>query len=293
MTPLHSRLFRSHALTKRTRWILLLFLLGPFSSCMFVGYYFSDKNYRSLYNVIASIQWMNPRDPQPSSGNELHVSSNVHIINLSEIVPSRFHCLQTKTLVNQTGAHICLHETKKDVYVSGAYRDTQSVWEEAKVTRILQYLLRHPRLDFIDVGANIGAYTMYVAALGRFVLAIDCFAPNMARLRRSVQLAKVADHVVLVQNAIYRHSGLQLRLSVDTRNIGGQGISIVRNHSNARLLAGNASRSNPYVVQTILFDEILPILVARGIRAALMKIDIEGSESFVVETGGGVFDIKR
>ena len=260
---------------------------------MFVGYYFSDKNYRSLYNVIASIQWMNPRDPQPSSGNELHVSSNVHIINLSEIVPSRFHCLQTKTLVNRTGAHICLHETKKDVYVSGAYRDTQSVWEEAKVTRILQYLLRHPRLDFIDVGANIGAYTMYVAALGRFVLAIDCFAPNMARLRRSVQLAKVADHVVLVQNAIYRHSGLQLRLSVDTRNIGGQGISIVRNHSNARLLAGNASRSNPYVVQTILFDEILPILVARGIRAALMKIDIEGSESFVVETGGGVFDIKR
>ena len=285
MTPVHTRFCRSQELTKRTRWILLLILLVPFTSCMFVGYYFSQKNYRSRCNLIASIRWMNLPVLERPSVNELHVSSNVHIVNSSEIVPSRFRCLQTKTLLNRTSTHICLHETKKDVYVSGAYRDTQSIWEEAKVTRILQYLLRHPRLHFIDVGANIGAYTMYVAALGRFVLAIDCFAPNMARLRRSVQLANVTDHVVLVQNAIYKHSGQHLRLSVDTRNIGGQGISIARNQS-----AGNASRPNPYVVQTILFDEILPILVGRGIRAAMMKIDIEGSENFVVETGSRVFD---
>jgi hypothetical protein len=33
--------------------------------------------------------------------------------------------------------------------------------------------------------------TMFVAALGRFVLAIDCFAPNLVRLRRAIVLINI------------------------------------------------------------------------------------------------------
>ncbi|CAF4046000.1 unnamed protein product, partial [Rotaria sp. Silwood2] len=44
------------------------------------------------------------------------------------------------------------------------------------------------------------------------------------------------------------------------------------------------------IVKTITFDELLPILVARGVRGAIIKIDIEGSESFVIESGSRVFD---
>jgi FkbM family methyltransferase len=183
-----------------------------------------------------------------------------------------------------------LHQTIKDKYISGTFYNSTSIWEEEQVIRILKFLIRHPHLHFIDIGANIGTYTMFVAALGRFVLAIDCFAPNLVRLARSVQLANILDRVVLVQNAIFTYSGRMLRLSVDTTNIGGQGIALSPNFSPKHRAVHNRPVNNPYIVRTITFDEILPILIARDIRGAVLKIDIEGSESFVVESGSRVFD---
>ena len=215
------------------------------------------------------------------------LSSNVRLVNLSLRAKTKFRCIKTKTLLKSVSTTICLHESDNDMYVSGAFNGEESIWEEEQVKRMLELLIRHPNLHFIDVGANIGTYTMYAAALGRFVLAIDCFRPNLLRLRRAIQLANVSDRVVVVQNAIYPHSGQTLRLSTNTKNIGGQAIStFVRPYP----LSSNLSALNPYRVRTIRFDEVLPILVARGVRRALMKIDIEGSESFVFESGSGVFD---
>ena len=151
--------------------------------------------------------------------------------------------------------------------------------------RILEVLLRHPHLDFIDVGANIGGYTMYAAALGRFVMAIDCFAPNTQRLHRAVQLANVANRVVLIQNAIYSHSGLVLRLQKNANNIGAQGIELSTKGAINRTVT-----SDPYLVKTIQFDDLLPLLISRGVRGAIMKTDIEGSENFLVESGSRMFE---
>jgi FkbM family methyltransferase len=127
---------------------------------------------------------------------------------------------------------------------------------------------------------------MYAAALGRFVLAIDCFAPNLDRIHRAVQLANVANRVVLIRNALFTHSGHYLRLSNDANNIGGQELNFASQPINNQSIINDS-----YVVKTIKFDELLPILIARGIRGAIMKIDIEGSESFVVESGGRIFDL--
>jgi len=49
--------------------------------------------------------------------------------------------------------------------------------------------------------------------------------------------------------------------------------------------------NDPYIVKTIKFDELAPILISRGIRGAIMKMDIEGSESYVFESGSLVFDL--
>jgi FkbM family methyltransferase len=218
------------------------------------------------------------------------MSSNIQLIDMQHTVERHFSCMKTKALVNNISTSICVHNYRNDIYVSEAYRNNSSIWEEEQVSRMLQLLIRHPDLDFIDVGANIGTYSMYAAALGRFVLGIDCFRPNLLRLRRASQLANVSDRVVLVQNAIYRDSGRLLRLSINTMNVGGQGLYIVSNLN--RTYLGNSSRwtRNPYIVTTIRFDDILPILLAYRVRAVLMKIDIEGSESFVVESGYRVFD---
>ena len=214
-----------------------------------------------------------------------HASPNLQIINVSDPTDGDFKCMATKVLLNHISTNICLYDAQKDVYVSTSFRGTESIWEEEGVTRILKLLLRHPNLDFIDIGANIGTYTMYAASLGRFVLAIDCFAPNINRIHRAAQLANVANRVVLVQNAIFTQSGQLLGLSDDATNVGGQEIDVSMNQTH-----NQSTKGDPYIVKTIRLDEVVPILIARGVRGAIMKVDIEGTESFVVESGSQIFD---
>ncbi|CAF3619268.1 unnamed protein product [Rotaria sordida] len=263
---------------KNYRPILLLFIyvmLGILIGQIFIRKAFLPKSTCALYTL--SIK--NPIEIP------FQVSPNVQIINLSQPINADFKCINTKKLLNFINTTICLHETKNDRYVSNSFHGTNSIWEEEGVKRILQLLIRHPYLDFIDIGANIGTYTMYAAALGRFVLAIDCFAPNINRIHRAVQITNVANRVVLIQNAIFTHSGQYLYLKNYSRNIGGQELDISK-----KLFINQNVINNPYIVKTIKFDELLPILVARGVRGAIIKMDIERSESFVVESGSRVFD---
>ncbi len=260
---------------------LILLLLIHLIMGIFIGDFMVHKqiSYNSSYIRFTKPMKNLIRKP-------FNLSSNVQMIDLNEPINSSFKCMKTKTLLNYINTTICLHEAAKDVFVSKSIEYTDSIWEEGGVTRILRLLIRHPHLDFIDIGANIGTYTMYVAALGRFVLAIDCFAPNINRIHRAVQLKNVANRVVLIQNALFTHSGQFLRLTNDPTNIGGQAIDASKNQIN-----NQSTINDPYIVKTIKFDELVPILISRGIHGAIMKIDIEGSESFVVESGSQIFDL--
>ena len=226
--------------------------------------------------------------PRPSTTTTPvpHISPHVQLFDLNQTTTNQsFRCIESKPLLNYVKTHVCLYDNDKDIFVSGSFRGQDSIWEEGGVKLMLELLLRHPHLDFIDIGANVGTYTMYVAALGRFVLAIDCFRPNLERLRRAIQLRNVGNRVVLVANALYTSSGKSLRLNPAERNVGGQ--SLETSPQNQTM---PQRQDDPYVVRTIQFDDVLPILVDRQVRGALLKMDIEGSESFVVESGGRVFD---
>jgi FkbM family methyltransferase len=212
----------------------------------------------------------------------LDLSPHVQIINTSKPIDASFRCIKAKKLLRFVSTTICLHETVNDMYISAAFEGDDSIWEEGGVSLTLILLMYHPHLDFIDIGANIGTYTMYAAALGRFVLAVECFGPNVDRLHRAIQLTNVVNRVVLVQNAIYSHSGEFLRLSSNSTNIGGQEIKISTNRTGLT--------DDLYTVKTIRLDDLYPILASRGIRGAIMKIDIEGSEHFVMQGGSRIFD---
>ena len=44
-------------------------------------------------------------------------------------------------------------------------------------------------------------------------------------------------------------------------------------------------------MQTIRLDDLLPILIERKVQSVLIKIDIEGSEVYMCESGSKVFDL--
>jgi FkbM family methyltransferase len=137
-------------------------------------------------------------------------------------------------------------------------------------------------MSFIDAGANIGTYTMFAASFGRLVLSIECFKPNIERIRKAVQIEKVQDKVILIGNAIFSQSGKYLQMKSDPYNVGSQAIIVDSNMNN--------SDTDMYVVKTIRFDDILPILKEKNIRNAVMKVDIQWSETFLCESGNETFD---
>ncbi|CAF4098337.1 unnamed protein product [Adineta steineri] len=266
---------------------LILLLLIHFIVGILVGLFVSNKR------VINESYYSSLTIPgKQSTETSLSISSSVKIIDFNKSINENFTCMKTKTLLHFFNSSVCIHGVHKDVAVSGAFRESLSIWDEEGVIRILRLLLRYPHLDFIDIGANIGTYTMYAAALGRFVLAIECFAPNVDRIHRAVQLENISNRVVLIQNALYSHSGQYLRLALDTNNIGGQELDIVKKPTNNQNTTYNQSKGNdPYLVKTITLNELVPILHARGVRGAIIKMDIEGSESFALESGSQIFDL--
>ena len=205
--------------------------------------------------------------------------SVLDIVNLSSSIPANVSCLKTKPLANLIRTTVCVHSTTD--YVSQNIM-ANKIWEEDRLTNLFRVLLREPTFSFIDVGANLGVYTMFAAALGRFVLAIECFRPNIIRIVKAIQLENAQDRVVLIGNAIFSATGQYVKLESIPSNIGSQAV------------LGNLSiahpSTDPFIAKTIRFDDILPILKQRQVKGAMMKVDIEGSEHILCETGHQVFE---
>jgi FkbM family methyltransferase len=210
--------------------------------------------------------------------SEIGVSSSVKLVNFSASTTENFTCIRTKKLLTLVQTTLCVHHDSDFLTV---VLNKDKIYEEWEITILLRILLRDPHLALIDVGANVGLYSMYAASLGRFVLAIECFPPNIERMRKAVQHENIQNNVVLVSNAVYTESGRYFRLLKDNHSIGAQVLDV--NHILDR------REHDIYTVQTIKFDEILPIIKQRNVQKALLKVDIESSESFVFQSGSEVF----
>lgn len=117
----------------------------------------------------------------------------------------------------------------------------------------MKYLSRHSDWLFINVGANVGKYSLYAAKLDRKVLAVEQRIDSIYRLHKAVKLEGIVEsNIVLLHNAI---SNKRNELQMENGN-----------------------------VETILFDDIVPFLPKRigghDFRRAMLKIDIDGHEPF-------------
>jgi FkbM family methyltransferase len=77
-----------------------------------------------------------------------------------------------------------------------------------------------PSLNFIDIGANLGTYSLSFAKLGRKVLSVDALNLNIEKLCSSVNQSHFEDRVYMIMNAISsRHETVSL--AADDKNFGG------------------------------------------------------------------------
>jgi FkbM family methyltransferase len=117
----------------------------------------------------------------------------------------------------------------------------------------------HPGSVVLDVGANIGVYTLLAAKRGATVFAIEADSDNAAALRRHVNVNGFSDRVTIKEMAALERSRL-VTLWRNPGNSGGHSIHEIHAHG------------QPVSVQGCTIDSLnLPPI-------ELCKMDIEGAE---------------
>ncbi|KAL8573980.1 hypothetical protein ACOMHN_029427 [Nucella lapillus] len=142
--------------------------------------------------------------------------------------------------------------------------------EEGKEERAEARRMR--RLSVVDVGCNVGVYTLAAASQGHKVLAVDPLESNLQLLHNSLVQAGLREHVTLLLNALADRPG-PVRVRLNPSNIGGSSVSHTR------------ARGAP-AVWALCLDHLVP-LVPTG--RLLLKLDIEGWEARVLRCGAEFF----
>lgn len=183
-------------------------------------------------------------------------------------------CVPLKTKHGTTP--ICTYDAVKDHFISKSLQ-TRGEWEWNEVSRILEFLESDSNLEFLDLGCNIGTYTLAVAHHGRKVVAVDALIDNLELIHKSLTLGKLHGKVTLIWNAIadgYSKVGF-------TKYEGNVGGTAIRN------VTQDDKRNKGFIAQTIKLDDLVPLFKGKRI---VIKMDIETKEYSALTGGKDFFD---
>ncbi len=154
----------------------------------------------------------------------------------------------------------------------------------------MTYIKNNPEWLVFDVGAQIGQYSLFAAKLGRKVVTVEPFHDNILRIHKAAYLENTYSNITLIKNAISNKRNEFKLLAQNSKNIGGQ--SLLENKDKTF----QKDESNKYLVETILFDDIVDYLPYKNdltkeeYKKAILKIDIEGFEPFAFEHASLLFN---
>ncbi|XP_074646751.1 uncharacterized protein LOC141902770 [Tubulanus polymorphus] len=176
----------------------------------------------------------------------------------------KYECVPFITIKGNTP--ICIYDpVKSDRFISGSLKRT-GTWEP-HITKLFESILENDRsLNFIDIGANIGVYSLTALKHNRRVVAVDANPNNAKHVRHSVKLGEFENMITLVINAISDSYGY-MKVKLDgiisrEKNIGGAHVY-------------EANKSDELAVKSIYMDDLLEVI---NFNRAVMKIDVEASE---------------
>lgn len=156
---------------------------------------------------------------------------------------------------------ICTYDSKEDIYVSRAIQ-TAGIWEP-KMTELFRNILKSIKnATVIDVGANIGYFSLMAASLGQNVIAIEPVEDNIQKLVQGVLVNEFQDNIVILRNAVSRGRGV-VRLDVSSET--NQGASrIIMNEE-----VTNGGKTTK--IASVTLDDLVNFIKTENV---VIKIDI-------------------
>lgn len=124
----------------------------------------------------------------------------------------------------------------------------------------------------VDLGANIGLFSLFVSQQARRVIAVEANPENFDLARHNVENNHLERHVTLVQAAVSGTTRERLRIYSSGMSGG---------HSVHQHLAGRWPNDNESVVHSIRLADLFEEHAIQ--RCSLLKCDIEGGEYDVIE----------
>ena len=239
------------------RSLILLTIMGLLWVCMLS----LDETYPYPYSSSYLTDNLKQQDTRPEKETNNNNKPPLNILNVENFYNADFKCIKTRTRPRAT---VCLYNIWQDMYIS---HDLQSVgtWELQVLKDFQEVLRKDPELGVIDVGANIGYYTMISAKMGHKVVAVEPSSESCYRIHLAAQKDQTAKQITLLHNAVAdKRRAATLRGSGDNQG-----------DTRIEMEVHPCIGSCPPVVQTILMDDLL--LVANFTRA-IIKLDIQGYE---------------
>lgn len=179
-------------------------------------------------------------------------------------------CVTLKTFRGPTP--ICIFDPNVDRMISSYIRDYET-WEEDLLNETGLVLEGRPSLTFVDIGCNIGTFTLFNAKLGRRVVCIDILNAALELVQKSLVLGGLEQNVTLLLNAVS-----DKRESVK--------VNIVKDNPGGSYIEHN--KTGKSYVNAILLDDVLSVI---GSGSIFLKLDIEGNEHKALKGGSKYFQV--
>lgn len=163
---------------------------------------------------------------------------------------------------------ICVYGKEEDIYVSVQIRNS-GCWERELVSPFMKTLKSIADVVVLDLGCNIGVFTITAAVEGYKVIGVDPVAKNLNLLSKSLRLGKLPGNVTLIWNAVSDTPG-QMVLWEAKGNVGGTSVGALQKDGNS-----GVDLNDTQTVLAITLDDLIPFFDKRPIG---IKMDIENSE---------------
>ena len=175
-----------------------------------------------------------------------------------------FNCT-TAVLMNMTFP-VCHYTAETDLLVTGSLL-SGTYYEAGDISRALRLLRSHRHLQLVDIGANIGLWSLPAARMTQ-VLAVEPNWRSMSRLAKSVDLGAVGSNITLVHNAV-SDVRATFYVGVTPRN---KGIAFLVDSTQCKTVR-YCNTDSP--ITTIFLNDLVPLMRS---NSALLKVDVEGHE---------------
>ncbi|XP_033748261.1 uncharacterized protein LOC117333197 isoform X1 [Pecten maximus] len=180
---------------------------------------------------------------------------------------------------------VYIHDPKNDKWVSGSLAKGQ-IWESQLVNLVLAALQKEKNAVFLDIGANLGIYSLMAAKQGFRTVSIEPLKINVQRICSSVRAGHFSDKMTIVRGALSDVSQ-NVTLGMDVNNVGGS--FVLQDQNQIKVKASEVGGTYSDVVMSTTLDNLLQLPDINSTRVVI-KMDVEGYEHKVLRGGEKFFN---